>query len=60
MESDNMTKRIYKYFTCANSSVGFVSFFEQNLDGLENIYILKGGPGTGIHKSWKGMGQKQT
>ena len=42
-----MTKRIYKYFTCANSSVGFVSFFEQNLDGLENIYILKGGPGTG-------------
>ena len=47
MESDNMTKRIYKYFTCANSSVGFVSFFEQNLDGLENIYILKGGPGTG-------------
>ena len=51
-----MTKRIYKYFTCANSSVGFVSFFEQNLDGLENIYILKGGPGTGKSTLMKKIG----
>ena len=52
-----MTKRIYKYFTCANSSIGFVSFFEQNLEGLENVYILKGGPGTGKSTLMKKIGE---
>lgn len=36
-----------KYFVCANSSQGFFSFFSENLTGLDQVYILKAGPGTG-------------
>lgn len=42
-----MPETIRKYFTCANSCKGFVNFFPSNLAGMERIYILKGGPGTG-------------
>ena len=30
-----------------NSSRGFYSYYESGLSGMEHIYILKGGPGTG-------------
>ena len=42
-----MTATIKSYFACANSSRGFYNFFESNLQNLERLYILKGGPGTG-------------
>ena len=42
-----MTATIKGYFACANSSRGFCNYFESNLQGLERLYILKGGPGTG-------------
>lgn len=38
---------IKNYYAGANSSAGFYSLYDQALQGLETIYILKGGPGTG-------------
>ena len=44
-----MKMEFLKYFLAANSSEGFVSFFEENYDitGGWRAYIIKGGPGTG-------------
>ena len=47
---------VKKYFVCANSSQGFFSFFPENLQGLDRIYILKGGPGTGKSTLMKKIG----
>ena len=47
---------IRHYFTCANTSKGFVNYFESNLDGMDKIYILKGGPGTGKSTLMKRIG----
>lgn len=51
-----MNPSIKHYFTCANSSRGFYNFFESNLNGLQNLYILKGGPGTGKSTLMKKIG----
>ena len=51
-----MTGTIHKYFTCANSSQGFVNYFPSTLDQMEKIYILKGGPGTGKSTLMKKIG----
>lgn len=40
-----MTARISNYYASANSAQGFVSFFEENVVGIDNFYILKGGSG---------------
>lgn len=53
-----MQGRELHYFACANSSKGFVNFFDSNLDGLDKIYILKGGPGTGKSSLMKTIGQR--
>lgn len=45
------------YFACANSSKGFVNYFDSNLAGLNKIYILKGGPGSGKSSLMKHVGQ---
>ncbi len=45
------------YFTCANTAKGFVNHFASNLEGLERLYILKGGPGTGKSTLMKKIGQ---
>lgn len=52
-----MPGTIYKYFTCANSCKGFVNYFESSLNGMEAIYILKGGPGTGKSTLMKTVGE---
>lgn len=44
------------YFVCANSAKGFQNFFPSNLKGLDKIYILKGGPGTGKSSLMKKLG----
>jgi hypothetical protein len=38
---------IKHYYAGSNSSRGFYSFYDQALKGLDCLYILKGGPGTG-------------
>lgn len=35
------------YYAGGNTARGFTSLFESSLQGLDRIYILKGGPGTG-------------
>lgn len=51
-----MSANIKNYFACANSSQGFCNYFESNLEGLEHLYILKGGPGTGKSTMMKNIG----
>ena len=52
-----MIKPIRKYFVCANSCKGFVNYFQSNLDGMDRVYILKGGPGTGKSTLMKRIGE---
>ncbi len=52
-----MVKPIKKYFVCANSCNGFVNYFPSNLDGMDRVYILKGGPGTGKSTLMKKVGE---
>ncbi|MDQ0215325.1 molybdopterin-guanine dinucleotide biosynthesis protein [Oikeobacillus pervagus] len=42
-----MTKNILHYFAGGNTAHGFHNLFESNLQGLDRLFILKGGPGTG-------------
>jgi len=35
------------FFASGNTQCGFVDLFSSNLQGIEKIFILKGGPGTG-------------
>lgn len=51
-----MSATIKNYFACANSSRGFWNYFESNLQGLKQLYILKGGPGTGKSTLMKNIG----
>lgn len=51
-----MTMTSKHYFVCANSAKGFQNFFPCNLKGLNKIYILKGGPGTGKSSLMKKIG----
>lgn len=39
--------KIKNFYATSNTSIGFYSLFDEVLQGLERIYILKGGPGTG-------------
>ncbi|HET7580084.1 MAG TPA: PRK06851 family protein [Bacillales bacterium] len=39
--------QIKHYYAGSNSSQGFYSFYEEALKGLDPLFILKGGPGTG-------------
>ncbi|MCA1030447.1 PRK06851 family protein [Bacillus timonensis] len=39
--------QIKNYYAGSNSSVGFYSLFNEAIKGLNRLYILKGGPGTG-------------
>ncbi|PLS18413.1 hypothetical protein CVD28_07030 [Bacillus sp. M6-12] len=42
-----MSGKIKHYYAGGNTSRGFYSLYDSNLQGLEKIFILKGGPGTG-------------
>ena len=52
-----MSATIKHYYASANSSLGFVDYFDSNLQGLDRLYILKGGPGTGKSTLMKKFGQ---
>jgi Cdc6-like AAA superfamily ATPase len=53
-----LSAKIINYFACANSALGFASFFEDNLKELDKLYILKGGPGTGKSTLMKAIGKE--
>ncbi|TDF97085.1 PRK06851 family protein [Paenibacillus piri] len=42
-----MTGTIVNFYAGGNTARGFANLFESSLQGLDLIYILKGGPGTG-------------
>ncbi len=42
-----MTGNVKNFFAGGNTAHGFTSLFDSSLQGLDRIYILKGGPGTG-------------
>lgn len=53
-----MTEKIRRIFPGNNSTRGFYSYYAQCLKGMEQIYILKGGPGTGKSSLMKGLGKR--
>ncbi|QHE52379.1 PRK06851 family protein [Pontibacillus sp. HMF3514] len=52
-----MTGRIRNYYAGGNTAKGFYSLFDSALEGLERLYILKGGPGTGKSTLMKSIGE---
>lgn len=50
--------KILNYFGGGNTARGFYSLFESNLKGLERLFILKGGPGTGKSSLMKAIGSE--
>jgi hypothetical protein len=55
-----MAGRVINYYAGGNTALGFHSFYESNLKGLDRLFILKGGPGTGKSSVMKKIGQKWT
>lgn len=45
------------YFACGNTAKGFQNLFASNLQNLEKIFILKGGPGNGKSSLMKRIGK---
>lgn len=53
-----MTGKILNYYAGGNTARGFHNLFESNLKGLDRLFILKGGPGTGKSTLMKAIGKK--
>lgn len=53
-----MAGKIKHYFAGGNTARGFFSLFDECLVGLERVFILKGGPGTGKSTLMKNIGAK--
>lgn len=53
-----MKHHTLNYYAGGNTARGFYSLFESNLIGLERIFILKGGPGTGKSHMMKKIANK--
>ncbi|MDT9024324.1 PRK06851 family protein [Rossellomorea yichunensis] len=53
-----MKGKVRHYYAGGNTAKGFYSLYESVLDGLERIYILKGGPGTGKSSLMKSVGER--
>lgn len=52
-----MTGKVHHYYAGGNTAKGFYSLYDSVLEGLERLYILKGGPGTGKSSLMKHVGQ---
>jgi Cdc6-like AAA superfamily ATPase len=50
--------KIKNYFAGGNTARGFHSLYDSNLKGLERLFILKGGPGTGKSSLMKKIGNE--
>lgn len=55
-----MAGKIRNYFAGGNTCRGFYSLYDSNLAGLERLFILKGGPGTGKSTFMKSIGKEWT
>ncbi|PFA62165.1 hypothetical protein CN378_21360 [Bacillus sp. AFS015802] len=53
-----MTGKIRHYYAGGNTAKGFYSLYDSVLAGLERLYILKGGPGTGKSSLMKSIGER--
>ena len=42
-----MDSKSRHYFVCGHTAQGYIDYFASNLQGMDRIFILKGGPGTG-------------
>ncbi|MED3624977.1 PRK06851 family protein [Neobacillus thermocopriae] len=51
-----MAGKVKNYFAGGNTARGFHSLYDSNLQGLERLFILKGGPGTGKSSLMKKIG----
>lgn len=52
-----MTGIVRHYYAGGNTAKGFYSLYDSVLEGLEQLYILKGGPGTGKSSLMKKIGR---
>ncbi|MCH6268771.1 PRK06851 family protein [Neobacillus citreus] len=53
-----MAGKIKNYFAGGNTARGFHNLYDSNLQGLDRLFILKGGPGTGKSSLMKKIGQE--
>ncbi|GAE28393.1 ATPase [Halalkalibacter wakoensis JCM 9140] len=53
-----MNGKVQRYFAGGNTAKGFFSFYEDVLNDLDRLFILKGGPGTGKSSLMKAVGEK--
>jgi ABC-type lipoprotein export system ATPase subunit len=53
-----MPGKVLNYFAEGNTARGFYSLYESNLQGLDKIFLLKGGPGTGKSTLMKSIAKK--
>ncbi len=53
-----MAGKIKNYFAGGNTARGFYSLYDSNLQGLDRLFILKGGPGTGKSSLMKKIGHE--
>ncbi len=53
-----MSGKTLNYYAAGNTANGFINLFDSVLQGLERLFILKGGPGTGKSTLMKAIGEK--
>lgn len=53
-----MAGKIKNYFCGGNTARGFHNLYDSNLQGLDRLFILKGGPGTGKSSLMKKIGNE--
>ncbi|MED4534265.1 PRK06851 family protein [Metabacillus fastidiosus] len=53
-----MSGKVRNYYAGGNTAKGFYSFYDSALDGLDRVFILKGGPGTGKSSLMRAVGEK--
>jgi Cdc6-like AAA superfamily ATPase len=53
-----MAGKVKNYFAGGNTAKGFHSLYDSNLQGLDRVFILKGGPGTGKSSLMKKIGNE--
>jgi len=53
-----MAGKIRNYYAGGNTAKGFYSLYESAIEGLDRLFILKGGPGTGKSSLMKAVGEQ--
>jgi hypothetical protein len=54
----NVAGKIRNYYAGGNTARGFHNLYPSNLEGLDRLFILKGGPGTGKSSMMKKIGEE--